>query len=232
MADTVCPVGDFVDFRGTRQHRHGYLERFLFSGEQMSLPVGRLSGGEQARLLVAQLMLRPAHVLVLDEPTNDLDLPTLTVLEEALTSFDGAVLLVSHDRYFLDQVATSILAFHTRPDERGRVTAFSDLAQWELWYGGQTAGRERMARAASSEAPAAGSKKRKLGFREQREWEAIEGKISQAEERLRTLEAESVRPEVAVDAPRLVTLLAEMETAKAEVDRLYTRWAELEALAT
>jgi ABC transport system ATP-binding/permease protein len=232
VADTVCPDGDFVDFRGTRQHRYGYLERFLFASEQMNVPVGRLSGGEQARLLVARLMLQPAHVLVLDEPTNDLDLPTLTVLEEALTSFDGAVLLVSHDRYFLDQVATRILAFHTRPDERGQVTFFSGLDQWELWYPGQSAGRERAARAPSPSAPAAGARKRKLGFRERREWETMEGQITQAEERLRTLEAESARPEVAVDAARLVTLLGEMETARAEVDRLYTRWAELEALAT
>ena len=231
VADTVCPDGDFVDFRGTRQHRYGYLERFLFASEQMNVPVGRLSGGEQARLLVARLMLQPAHVLVLDEPTNDLDLPTLTVLEEALTSFDGAVLLVSHDRYFLDQVATRILAFHTRPDERGQVTFFSGLDQWELWYPGQSAGRERAARTPAPSASAAGNKKRKLGFRERREWETMEGQITQAEERLRALEAETARPEVAVDAARLVTLMGEMETARTEVDRLYTRWAELEALA-
>jgi ABC transport system ATP-binding/permease protein len=258
VADTVCPDGDYVDFRGARQHRHGYLERFLFTGEQMNVPVGRLSGGEQARLLVARLMLRPANVLVLDEPTNDLDLPTLTVLEEALTSFDGAVLLVTHDRYFLDQVATQILAFHSRPDERGQVTSFSSLGQWELWYPSQTA-RERPSRGGGPSAgqpgesrgdaggsaagvssrevwnplrvPGQNKTRRKLGFREQREWETMEGKITAAESRLRDLEAESTRPEVAVDAARLVTLLAEIEAARAEVDRLYTRWAELEALA-
>jgi ABC transport system ATP-binding/permease protein len=230
VADTVCPDGDFVDYRGTRQHRHGYLERFLFSGEQMTVPVGQLSGGEQARLLVARLMLRPAHVLVLDEPTNDLDLATLTVLEEALTSFDGAVLLVTHDRYFLDQVATRILAFHTRADERGRVSAFSGLDQWELWYPSQASNRERAASfGPSAGAAQSGGRKRKLGFREQREWEAIEGLITRAEEQLRALEAETTRPEVAVDGPRLVSLLAEMAAARAEVDRLYARWAELEA---
>src|SRR5205814_8149168 len=93
----------------------GYLERFLFSADQADLAVGKLSGGEQSRLLLAALMLRPAQVLVLDEPTNDLDLATLAVLEESLTEFPGAVVLVSHDRYFLDQVATTILAF----DEAG-----------------------------------------------------------------------------------------------------------------
>ena len=233
VADTVCPDGDFVEFRGTRQHRFGYLERFLFQGEQMTVPVGRLSGGEQARLLVAQLMLRPAHVLVLDEPTNDLDLPTLAVLEEALTSFDGAVLLVTHDRYFLDQVATQILAFHTRADQRGQVTSFRSLDQWEQWYPTQAPARERAGTSGAAGAGgggAAGGKKRKLSFREQREWEAIEGQISTGEEQLRALEAESGRPEVTVDAARLVTLLAEMEKKRAEVDQLYARWAELEAM--
>ncbi len=230
VADTVCPDGDFVDFRGTRQHRFGYLERFLFGNEQMNVPVGRLSGGEQARLLVAQLMLRPAHVLVLDEPTNDLDLPTLTVLEEALTSFDGAVLLVSHDRYFLDQVATRILAFHTRPDELGQISSFSGLDQWEAWYPGQTGGRERSASGGARADAGGGTRKRKLGFREQREWDNMEGRIGEAEARLRALEEESSRPEVAVDAGRLMALMTEMETARAEVDRLYARWAELEAL--
>ena len=97
------------------------------------MAVGKLSGGEQSRLLLAQLMLRAAQLLVLDEPTNDLDLPTLAVLEEALTGFDGAVLLVTHDRYFLDQVATTILAFDTRPGARGSVIRSPAWRQWEAW---------------------------------------------------------------------------------------------------
>jgi ATP-binding cassette subfamily F protein uup len=228
VADTVCPDGDYVDFRGARLHRRGYLERFLFTADQMTVPVGRLSGGEQARLLVARLMLRPAHLLVLDEPTNDLDLPTLTVLEEALTSFDGAVLLVSHDRYFLDQVATQILAFHTRPDERGQVSSFAGLAQWEAWYATQTAPRERPAR--PTEAPPTTTRRRKLGFREQREWDTMEERITAAEQRVSALETEMALPEVVVDGLRLGMLLADLEVARAEVDRLYTRWSELEAM--
>ena len=115
LADTVCPDGDYVSYRGARVYVRGYLERFLFTSEQMNTPVGKLSGGEQSRPLLAALMLQEAQILVLDEPTNDLDLPTLAVLEEALTGFDGAVLLVTHDRYFLDQVATTILAFDPSP---------------------------------------------------------------------------------------------------------------------
>ena len=133
VADTVCPDGDYVSFRGARVHVRGYLGRFLFTRDQTNLAVGKLSGGEQSRLLLAQLMLQPADVLVLDEPTNDLDLGTLAVLEEALSEHDGAALLVSHDRRFVDRVATHLLAF--APEEAGpaRIVPFASLEQWERW---------------------------------------------------------------------------------------------------
>jgi ATP-binding cassette subfamily F protein uup len=230
LVDTVCPDGDYVHFRGGRQHRHGYLERFLFRAEQMNMTVNMLSGGEQARLLVARLMLRPANLLVLDEPTNDLDLATLTVLEEALTGFDGAVLLVTHDRFFLDQVATDILAFHTKPGEEGQITAFSGLAQWQEWHPSQLApAKGKRAEGEAGRGEASG-KRKKLGFKDQREWETIEARISEAEARVGTLEAECGRPEVASDGARLVALMKEIEDARAEVDRLYARWEELSNL--
>ena len=213
-------------------HRHGYLERFLFRTEQMSQPVGRLSGGEQSRLLVAQLMLRPASVLVLDEPTNDLDLATLGILEDALTSFEGAVLLVTHDRYFLDQVATEILAFHTLIGEEGRVTTFAGLDQWEEWHRGQVAGA-RAGRAsagpASSGAPAPAPRK-KLSFNQQREWDTIEARIAEAETKVKGLEAELLSPAIASNAARIIALADEVTVAQAEVERLFARWAELETL--
>jgi ATP-binding cassette subfamily F protein uup len=233
LADSVCPDGDFVEFRGARVHRYGYLERFLFRSEQMQQPVGRLSGGEQGRLLVARLMLRPASLLVLDEPTNDLDLATLGVLEDALTTFDGAVLLVTHDRYFLDQVATQILAFHVKPGEEGQVTSFAGLAQWEEWHRGQTSVSRASAASSARQAPSSTSAapaRKKLSFNLQREWDGIEARITEAEARLGALEAELQRPEVVSDAARLVTLDGELAAARAEVDGLYARWAELEAL--
>ncbi|HVU53204.1 MAG TPA: ABC-F family ATP-binding cassette domain-containing protein [Polyangia bacterium] len=231
VADTVCPDGDFVEFRGARVHRHGYLERFLFRAEQMRQPVGRLSGGEQSRLLVARLMLRPASVLVLDEPTNDLDLATLDVLQDALTSFDGAVLLVTHDRYFLDQVTTQILGFHVRPGEEGRVTSFAGLAQWEAWHREQTAVAARAPRAPAASAPAAAAPPRKkLSYQLQREWDGIEARIAEAEAQLAALEAEARRPDVVSDHARLVALDVQATAVRAEVDRLYARWAELETL--
>ncbi len=225
LADAVCPQGDFVDFRGARVHRSGYLERFLFRAEQMLTPVGHLSGGEQSRLLIARLMLRPANVLVLDEPTNDLDLPTLTMLEDALTSFDGAVLLVTHDRYFLDQVATQILAFHTRPGEEGQVSMFAGLAQWQEWHPTQQPPPRKSA--GDSRRPQG---RKRLSYKDQRDWETVEGRIATAEARLAALQAECVLPEVIVDGPRLIALDAQIAELRREVDGLYARWAALEAL--
>jgi ATP-binding cassette subfamily F protein uup len=226
LADSVCPGGDYVDLRGARVHRFGYLERFLFRPEQMTMPVGRLSGGEQSRLLLARLMLRPAQVLVLDEPTNDLDLPTLTVLEESLRTFEGAVLLVTHDRYFLDQVATQILAFHTKPGEEGRVSSFVGLAQWEAWRAGQQVRAPRPARTA----PEPSSPRKKLSYKDQRDLDTIEARITAAEEKKAALVAECDHPDVVSDAARLVSLHDQITAATIEVDTLYARWAELEAL--
>jgi len=236
LAETVCPEGDYVYVRGAPLHRNGYLERFLFRPEQMNQPVSSLSGGEQSRLLIARLMLSPANVLVLDEPTNDLDLRTLDVLEEALKNFDGAVLLVTHDRYFLDNVTTELIAFHTRQGEEGRLTKMVGLEQWELWHAGQMAPPEPVRAVASasvpspSSAPAAPRKKKKLSFNDQRDLDTIEARILEAESKLAALTEESGRPEIVSNHTRLVALTTEMATARAGVDRLYARWAELEAL--
>jgi len=229
LAETICPDGDHVTFRGARVHVRGYLERFLFDHDQMNTPVGRLSGGEQSRLLLAMLMLREAQILVLDEPTNDLDLPTLAVLEEALTGFDGAVLLVTHDRYFLDQVATTVLALD---GAAANVIPFASLAQWEGWRAERLAAAREAARPRKPDGsgdPTATPARRKLGYQDQREYDTIEATIATAEAALREAIADSERPEHAADAARLVELLAQVDARRAEVDRLYARWAELEA---
>jgi ATP-binding cassette subfamily F protein uup len=232
LAETVCPDGDFVFFRGSNLHRHGYLERFLFRPDQMAQPVRSLSGGEQSRLLVARLMLETANLLVLDEPTNDLDLPTLTILAEALESFDGAVLLVTHDRYFLDQVTSQILAFHTDPNELGRVTSLVGLAQWEAFHATQASSAKARTKRVGPETPSdkAPVKKKKLSFNDQRDWDTLEARILAAEAELEALSTECQKPEVAVDAARLVTLSRSMAEKRETIDRLYARWAELEAM--
>ena len=141
---TLAPHGDSVVFQGRGIHVAGWAKRFLFRSEQLETPVGRLSGGEQARAVLARLMLEPADLLLLDEPTNDLDIPTLEVLEESLLEFPGALVLVTHDRYLLDRVSTRILAL----DGEGGAVPFADYDQWEQGRrarGGAAAARGRIA---------------------------------------------------------------------------------------
>ena len=202
------------------------------------MAVGKLSGGEQSRLLLAQLMLREAQLLVLDEPTNDLDLPTLAVLEESLTGFDGAVLLVTHDRYFLDQVATTILAFDTAP----RRAARRDPVRQPRPVGGAGAPRRRGREERGGPAPRRRSRRRrrrraggrkKLGYKEQREYDGDRGDARRAPRpRCATRAPTASAPRTPATPRKLVALLAAVDERQAEVDRLYARWAELEAKLT
>lgn len=234
VADTLCPRGDHVEYRGGRVHIRGYLDRFLFTPEQAVMKIGSLSGGEQSRVLIAKLMLNPANVLVLDEPTNDLDMATLAVLEECLTEFPGAVLFVTHDRYFLDQVATKILSFG---GPGGELVPFADIAQWEQWQAEQEAqmrGASREMAPTSNEqkesqyqAQGATQKKRKLSYKEQRELDSMESNIQKAEGELARLTTESEKPELSTNATKLAEVIAALSKAQTEVERLYARWSEL-----
>lgn len=225
LLKTLCPDGDHVHYRGQPVHIRSYLDRFLFRAPQAEMPVGRLSGGEQSRLRLAQLMLNPANVLVLDEPTNDLDIATLDLLKDCLLDFPGAVLLVTHDRYFLNQVATKILAFGPQgSSEAGRITTFASLEQWEAWH------RDLMVPVAPPKAPPAAPKqtKKKLGYLEQREFDGMEAKIEGLEAQLAELQEASALPEVASDAVRLQELLTQMNALETEIAACYERWAQLE----
>ena len=219
----LAPQGDQVVFGERPIHVAGWARRFLFAPEQLSLPVGRLSGGEQARVLVATLMLQPADVLVLDEPTNDLDIPTLEVLEDALIEFPGAVVLVTHDRFLFERVATTVLAL----DGRGAAIPFADYHQWEA------ARRERAAAAPKPRPPsvpvAAKAATKRLTWAEQREWDAIEAAIVAAEETLARCHEAAHDPAVATRADELAARCRALQDAHEEVDRLYARWAELDA---
>ena len=167
------------------------------------MAVGKLSGGEQSRILLAQLMLREAQILVLDEPTNDLDLATLAVLEETLTEFDGAVLLVSHDRYFLDQVATTILAFDA---SAAGVVPFASLSQWEAWRAEAAAAeraqprrRRKRARQRPARAPLAAVVSATWSSASTRR---SRRRIARAEAELQAAVADSEHPDNASDAAR------------------------------
>ncbi|MBI2838779.1 MAG: ABC-F family ATP-binding cassette domain-containing protein [Acidobacteria bacterium] len=228
---TLAPFGDSVVCEGRAIHVSGWAKRFLFRSEQLDTPVGRLSGGEQARAVLARLMLEPADLLLLDEPTNDLDIDTLDILEESLLKFSGALVLVTHDRYLLDRVCTRILAL----DGRGGATPYADYEQWERGLrvasdeAAQAVARPQLARA---KPVAQAGKSRKLGYLEQREWNEMEARILEAEERLEACRSAAADPAIASDHLALLDRLAALEAAQADVDRLYKRWAELEGKAT
>jgi ATP-binding cassette subfamily F protein uup len=233
---TLAPHGDAVVLQGRGVHVAGWARRFLFRPEQLETPVGRLSGGEQARAVLARLMLEPADLLLLDEPTNDLDIPTLEVLEESLLEFPGALVLVTHDRYLLDRVSTRLLAL----DGRGGAVPYADYDQWEQGRRPATETAEPPARPRTPPRPARGTasgsgraegsaRPRKLGYLEQREWDEMEGRILQAEERLEACRQAAADPAIASDHVALAACLEALAEAQAEVDRLYARWAELEA---
>ena len=218
----LAPQGDQVVFGGRSIHVAGWARRFLFRSEQLVMPVGRLSGGEQARVHLATLMLQPADLLVLDEPTNDLDIPTLEVLEESLIEFPGAVVLVTHDRFLFERVTTSVLAL----DGRGCATAYADYRQWEA------ARRERTPPSAPRPRPPAPPKPapaKRLSWAEQREWEGMEAAILAAEDALAACQSAAHDPAVATRADELAARWRAVHDAQTAVDRLYARWAELDA---
>jgi ATP-binding cassette subfamily F protein uup len=222
----LAPEGDSVLYRDRTIHVAGWAKRFLFRTEQLDTAVSKLSGGEKARIVLARLMLQPADLLVMDEPTNDLDIPTLDVLEESLLEFPGALVLVTHDRYLLDRVSTQILAL----DGNGGTEYYADLAQWEASK--RTSGRRAAAPVAPAPAaqPAAGKEKAKrLSYIEQREFDGMEAAVLAAEQRLATATRRAEDPSIAADAHALQERHAEVVAAQKEVDRLYARWAELEA---
>ncbi len=193
---TLAPFGDAVIFDGREVHVAGWAKRFLFRTDQLETPVGRLSGGEQARVLIARLMLEPADLLLLDEPTNDLDIDTLDVLEESLIEFKGALVLVTHDRYLLDRVSTHLLAL----DGRGGAVPYADYAQWEASQRASAPTAVASKQGKFVEPPKATvDRPKRLGYKEQREWEQMEALILAAEGRLEAASRASHDPEVASD---------------------------------
>jgi ATP-binding cassette subfamily F protein uup len=225
LRQTLSPNGDTVDFQGRSMHVAGYAKRFLFPSEQLERPIGTMSGGEKARVLLARLMLRPADLLILDEPTNDLDIPTLEVLEESLAEFPGALVLVTHDRYLLDSVSTEILTL----DGRGGHGYVADVAQWEAIRAEQQAEEARAAREQTNAAQPARAAAPRLSSSERRELSQMESKIEAADAAVAEMEAKLHDPAVASDHAKLQETWNALEAAKQKVEQLYARWEELEA---
>ncbi|MFZ4405432.1 MAG: ATP-binding cassette domain-containing protein, partial [Pseudobdellovibrionaceae bacterium] len=244
----ICPDGDYVDYRGTFIHVRSYLEKFLFVGKHVELPVSRLSGGEQARLRIAQMMLRESQVLILDEPTNDLDVDTLNVLEDSIQNFPGAVILVTHDRFFMDSVATQIYSFPEPDSTNKELLTFASYFQWEQWFtaqqsvvdgGGSTVakqnsgGQSQAAAEASSDSKASttatnGNKNKKLSFKEKFEYENMESSIAELEQQILAVKTELESSEVTSHAQKLLQLTQQLNSLQTNLEHKFQRWAELE----
>jgi ATP-binding cassette subfamily F protein uup len=240
VIDNVAEGRDFIDIDGQSRHVLSYLGDFLFSPQRARTPVKALSGGERARLLLAKLFSKPANLLVLDEPTNDLDVETLELLEEVLSAFKGTVLMVSHDRAFLDNVVTSTLVFEGEGKVREYVGGYQD---W-LRQGGSPrllgvtdtkSGKAELASAVveavpvpAQEIPVASAKK-KLSYKLQRELEALPGQIDEVEKQIAALTAEMAAPGFyQKPAEQTAATLAQLENRQGELDALLERWAELD----
>jgi ABC transport system ATP-binding/permease protein len=237
VADSVNDGNDRVVINGQPRHVVGYLADFLFPRERAGSPVRSLSGGERNRLMLARLFAKPANVLVMDEPTNDLDIETLELLEELIGDFSGTVLLVSHDRAFLDNVVTSTLAF----EGQGRIV--EHVGGWQDYLreaAAERAGDERARAAASVVQPprrredrvTPSDARRKLSFKEQREYAALPAHIEALEAEQGRLRSESESPEFYKErADHIRDVLARIDAIGRELETLLARWLELEERA-
>src|SRR6266511_2962012 len=207
-----------------------YLRRFLFSEERINTKISQLSGGERSRVLLAKILKRGGNVLMLDEPTNDLDLGTLRLLEEALVAFGGCVIVVSHDRYFLNRVCTSILAFEGEGRVVYHVGNYDDYLEKRVMPGPARDSNAAPAGVAAEQRKSK-DKPRKLKWKEEREWESMEANILTAENAVSDLEATFAAPDFyAKPRSEIFELETQLKTARDKVAHLYARWHELELL--
>jgi ABC transport system ATP-binding/permease protein len=223
VLSAVAGTADWVVLGEHRLHVRSYLRRFLFTDEAINAKVSGLSGGERSRLALAKILLRGGNLLIFDEPTNDLDLATLQILEEGLANFEGCVLVVSHDRWFLNRVCTHILAF----EDDGRVDFH--VGDFDRYL------EKRRTAETPVEAPkqerAARTRARKLSYKEQKELEGMEETILMAEEEVASLEGLLNDPQFFVTrSQEYPEVEARLATARAQVTALYARWQELEAI--
>ena len=236
LADTISPGSDFVEIGNERKHVISYLEDFLFPPQRSRSPVKSLSGGERNRLLLARLFARPANILVLDEPTNDLDIDTLELLENLLQDFNGTLFLVSHDRAFLENTVTQVIAF----EGNGKLTEFGGgYDDWQRYTQkrseeqkaaeiAQQAKAKQSAVSANTSQPAAKQAANKLSFKEQKELEELPLVIDKLEAEQAHINEELAKPESYSNAALIKTLQARLEEITQEIENKITRWDELE----
>ena len=239
VGENIASDRDEVIVGGVKKHVYSYLADFLFTPERVRTPVKALSGGERARLMLAKLFLRPANLLVMDEPTNDLDIETLELLEEQLLNYKGTLLLVSHDREFLDNVVTSTLVLEGDGSVCTYPGGYADYLQQRPKAEGSSRGRKKVEvedsrAAADGEGGAekkAASGARKLSYKETRELEALPGRIEALEGEVAELrDALAAGTVFRDDPPRAAALAERLPKAEAELEAAVERWAELEEL--
>ncbi len=224
LREALNPAGgDSVNYKGRPVHVVTWAKRFLFMPDQLEMPVNRLSGGEKARIILANLMLQPCDVLMLDEPTNDLDILSLEVLEQSIQDFPGAVVLVSHDRYLMDRVCHRILYL----DPQQGAQFYKDFDQV---LAARQAGLEPVKKISEKpvEKPKPAREKSRFSFKDKYELEHIEEHILEAEEQARALTLKIQEPEVLNDLALMTDTCSQLEKAEALVQELYARWEILE----
>ena len=234
LLDEVSDGNEKVQFGTQTLGARAYLRRFLFDDRRINERVDLLSGGERARLMLAKVLKTGGNLIVLDEPTNDLDLPSLRMLEEALADFDGTVLVVSHDRYFLDRICDQVVAFEdngvfVQPGNYSYYLEKRQAREQVQRLHAQAAARDAAARQKTA-APATTAKQRKLTLAERKELDGMEEAILHAEEAVAQWEAKLNDPEFQKNFAEIPATVAKLDAAKAEVARLYARWEELEEL--
>lgn len=238
LADTISPGSDFVEIGNERKHVISYLEDFLFPPQRSRSPVKSLSGGERNRLLLARLFARPANILVLDEPTNDLDIDTLELLENLLQNFNGTLFLVSHDRAFLENTVTQVIAF----EGNGQLTEFGGgYDDWQRYTqkrledqkaaeSAQLAKAKQSAASTNSAGTGTASKSTssKLGFKEQKELESLPLTVEKLEAEQAGINDELAKPETYANAELIKTLQTRLGEIETEIETKLMRWDELE----
>ena len=231
LVENVCEGRDFIEINGHKRHGISYLSDFLFSPERLRIPVGALSGGEQNRAILAKLFSKPANLLVLDEPTNDLDLETLELLEEILLNFEGTLLLVSHDRAFMNNVITSTISL----DGSGRVREYvGGYDDWIRQGGTLSVAKQRPAKSAAAkpaeEAKPKAKPSKKLSYKVQRELEQLPGIIEALEAEIAALESVVADPAFYErDVAEQTSQFELISTVQAKLDEALERWMELDA---
>jgi ABC transport system ATP-binding/permease protein len=236
VADTVADGNDFVEIAGNKRHVMSYLGDFLFAPARARSPVKSLSGGEKNRLLLARLFTKPANLIVMDEPTNDLDLETLELLEEKLVNYDGTLLIVSHDRAFLDNVVTSVFVLNGTGEVDDFVGGYTDWMNHakQSAHNKPAASVKKVQEAPKQDKPTvvtAPVKKKKLSYKEQQELEQLPKTIDELEAKQASLNAQINAASFYKQEPLAIAkTLDEMKAIEAKLEQVYDRWNELEAL--